>query len=167
MVSIIIPCYNREHYISDAIDSCLRQTYKNIEIIVVDDGSSDGSVDLIKSKYGHKVHLLEQKNKGSASARNTGLLSANGEFVIFLDSDDWLSDDLVECHIQTITKWADVEICCADSVAVISDGSMSELKKITLARNTIKSNQFIYVKSATVSCMRNVSEKRCKETWWL
>jgi len=129
LVSIVIPCFNREQYISDAIDSCLRQSYKNIEIIVVDDGSTDDSVRFIKTKYQNNLKLIVQKNKGSASARNTGLYACRGQFIIFLDSDDWLSDDLVEAHVKTINKWQDVEICCSDSVAIQSDGTMSELNK--------------------------------------
>jgi glycosyltransferase involved in cell wall biosynthesis len=129
LISIIIPCFNREKYISDAIDSCLKQTYKNIEIIVVDDGSTDNSVEIIKSKYYDKLKLIVQVNQGSASARNAGLFSAKGEFIIFLDSDDWLSDDLVEAHVNTINKWQNVEICCADSVTVTSDGTMSEVNR--------------------------------------
>ncbi len=131
LVSVIIPCFNREKYISDAIDSCLRQSYKNIEIIVVDDGSSDNSVEFIKSKYNNKLKLIIQENKGSASARNTGLFAATGKFIIFLDSDDWLSEDLVEAHVNTLNKWENVDICCADSVAMQSNGSMSEVKRST------------------------------------
>lgn len=129
LVSVIIPCFNREKYISDAIDSCLNQSYKNIEIIVVDDGSTDGSVKLIESKYHNKLKLIVQKNQGSASARNTGLFAAKGEFLIFLDSDDWLSHDLIEAHIRTLAKWPEVDISCADAVAIQSDGTLSEIKK--------------------------------------
>lgn len=128
-VSIIIPCYNREDYISDAVDSCLRQTYKNIEIIVVDDGSSDNSVDVITSNYSNKLLLITQENKGTASARNKGLNASSGEFVIFLDSDDWITDDLVESHIKTLNRWPEVDICCADSAAVDNNGEMSGVRK--------------------------------------
>lgn len=131
LVSIIIPCFNREKYISDAIDSCLRQSYKNIEIIVVDDGSADNSVELIQSKYKNALKLIVQDNRGSASARNAGLFSAKGEFIIFLDSDDWLSENLVEAHVNTLNKWQNVDICCADAVAVQRDGTMSEVKRST------------------------------------
>lgn len=129
LVSIIIPCFNREKYISDAINSCLRQSYKNIEIIVVDDGSTDDSVELIKSKYLNKLKLIVQKNRGSASARNTGLKASKGKFIIFLDSDDWLSDNLVEAHVNTLHKWPNVDICCADSVAVKNNNTLSEVKR--------------------------------------
>lgn len=128
LVSIIIPCFNRENEIIDAINSALAQTYSNIEIIVVDDGSSDNSIEVIKS-YGEKVKLIVQPNKGVSAARNTGFAHANGEFIIFLDSDDWLSEDIVEKHIATANIYTDVDIYCADSIAVNNSGSLSPISK--------------------------------------
>ena len=121
LVTIIIPCYNREKYIKDAIDSCLRQTYNNIEIIVVDDGSQDNSINVIR-EYKSKVRLITQKNSGVSVARNSGINAAQGDFLVFLDSDDWISDDLIECHINTFNKWDGLDIACADSKAIGSDG---------------------------------------------
>ena len=72
LVSIIIPCYNREKYIKDAIDSAINQSYNNIEIIVIDDGSVDNSANIVKS-YGDKVKYFYQVNRGSSSARNNGI----------------------------------------------------------------------------------------------
>ncbi|GLP99822.1 hypothetical protein GCM10007891_16760 [Methylophaga thalassica] len=126
LVSIIIPCYNREKYIRDAIDSCLRQTYPNIEIIVVDDGSKDNSVDVVKT-YKDKVKLIVQQNGGVSVARNTGLKASNGEFLIFLDSDDWISDDLVKEHVKTFQKWPEIDITCANSKSIMPDGSESKV----------------------------------------
>lgn len=127
LVSIIIPCYNREKYIKDAVDSCLRQSYRNIEIIVVDDGSIDNSVAVLKS-YGEKITLIQQPNQGVSVARNTGINVSKGDFLIFLDSDDWISDDLVENHIRTFNKWGDIEISCADSKAAALDGSETNIR---------------------------------------
>lgn len=126
LVSIIIPCYNREAYISDAIDSCIRQTYSNIEIIVVDDGSTDNSVEIIQ-QYGKKVTLITQSNQGVSVARNTGLNQAKGKYVIMLDSDDWLSDDIVEKHLATHSKWPEIAISCTDSRSIDSNGQQSEI----------------------------------------
>lgn len=117
LVSIIIPCYNREKYISQAIESALNQTYPNTELIVVDDGSSDNSVSVIES-YGEQIKLIKQANKGVSSARNTGFSAASGDYIIFLDSDDWLSLDIIESHIKTVLKWPEVDICCADSASI-------------------------------------------------
>ncbi len=90
LVSVIIPTYNREKYIKDAVESVLNQTYKNIEVIVVDDGSTDNTQDVIKEiiEKDDRVKYIYQENQGSGSARNRGIQEANGEFIAFLDSDD-------------------------------------------------------------------------------
>jgi glycosyltransferase involved in cell wall biosynthesis len=127
LVSIIIPCYNREAYISDAIESCLKQTYKNIEIIVVDDGSTDRSVEIVK-RYGDLISLITQSNQGVSAARNKGLFSASGEYIVMLDSDDWLSYDIIQKHVETHQKWPEIAISCADSASVDISGKESEIK---------------------------------------
>lgn len=119
LVSIIIPCYNREKYISQAIDSCLTQTYQNIEIIVIDDGSSDNSVRVVES-YLPKVSLIKQKNLGVSAARNRGIEASKGELLVFLDSDDWLSKDIVEQHVKTFKEYKNIDISCADSTSAAS-----------------------------------------------
>ena len=115
LVSIVIPCYNREKYISDAIDSALAQTYSNIEVIVVDDGSIDGSVDVVR-QYGDRVKLVLQDNGGVNVARNRCFRESRGDFLVFLDSDDWLSPDIVECHVKTARQFPEAGIFCAGAV---------------------------------------------------
>lgn len=89
-VSVIIPTYNYAHYIEEAIDSVLAQTYKDYEIIVVDDGSTDNTKEVV-SKYGPKIKYIYQENQGLSAARNTGIKNSNGEYIAILDSDDlWL-----------------------------------------------------------------------------
>jgi glycosyltransferase involved in cell wall biosynthesis len=88
--SIIIPCFNREKYIRDSIDSALTQQYENKEIIVIDDGSTDTSRTIIEL-YRNKVRVFFTTNKGVSAARNTAVRHASGEYIIFLDSDDKLS----------------------------------------------------------------------------
>ena len=90
LFSVIIPTYNRANILSRAIDSVLAQTYRNFELIVVDDGSTDETLRLLES-YGNKITVLAQQNKGVSSARNFGIICAAGEVITFLDSDDsWL-----------------------------------------------------------------------------
>src|SRR5260370_11913693 len=117
-VSVIIPNYNYAHYIGQAVDSVLAQTYENTEIVVVDDGSHDTSEKLIAG-YGERVRLIKQKNQGVSAARNTGVRETQGELLAFLDADDlWLPlklekqvqrflDDhelgLVHCGIEEIS----------------------------------------------------------------
>lgn len=86
-VSVIIPTYNRAKFIKDAIESVLNQTYKNFEIIVIDDGSTDNTREIL-AQYGKKIKVLTQENKGAPAARNKGIREAKGEYLAFLDSDD-------------------------------------------------------------------------------
>lgn len=94
LVSVIMPAYNTSRYIREAIDSVLDQDYPSKELIVIDDGSTDGTLEVLRS-YGDRITLIEQRNQGSAVARNAGLAAARGEFIAFLDSDDiWLPGKL-------------------------------------------------------------------------
>ena len=98
MISIIIPVYNSEKYINRALDSVFSQNYKNIEVIIVNDGSTDETLNIIKqNKYFNKLKIFNQKNLGSTAARNKGAEVANGNWLAFLDSDDyWLKNKLYE-----------------------------------------------------------------------
>jgi glycosyltransferase involved in cell wall biosynthesis len=102
LVSIIIPCYNNKNVILEAINSALDQSYPNIEIIVVDDGSTDNSYDVIHNCIGNngKVQFVRQENRGPAAARNTGFSFSSGEYLVFLDGDDMLHKDYVETCLQ-------------------------------------------------------------------
>jgi glycosyltransferase involved in cell wall biosynthesis len=93
LVSIIIPCYNGERYLEESINSALNQTYSRFEVIVIDDGSTDGSLEIIKS-FGDKVRWESGPNRGGGGARNRGLELARGEWIKFQDADDVL---LPEC----------------------------------------------------------------------
>jgi glycosyltransferase involved in cell wall biosynthesis len=87
LFSVIIPVYNREHLIEETLDSVFRQTFDDYEVIVVDDGSTDQTVDVVKA-YPDPVRLIQQENTGPGAARNTGIKAATGEYIAFLDSDD-------------------------------------------------------------------------------
>src|SRR2546427_4231674 len=94
VVSVVIPVYNGERYLADAIQSVLDQTYQNLEVIVVDDGSTDGSAAVAK-RFGDAIRYVRQANGGVCQARNTGISVARGTYLAFLDQDDlWLPDKL-------------------------------------------------------------------------
>src|SRR5580698_4662849 len=95
LVSIIIPSYNSENHLAETIKSALSQTWVNKEIIIIDDGSTDSSVQIAKG-FESNVKVLVQKNKGASAARNAGLKEAKGDYIQFLDSDDLLSPDKIE-----------------------------------------------------------------------
>lgn len=95
-VSVVIPAYNTAAYLPEAIESVLQQTYQDFEILVVDDGSTDNTAE-VASRYTPRIRVIEKENGGPASARNTGMQQAAGEYIAFLDSDDaWVQDKLAE-----------------------------------------------------------------------
>jgi len=94
-VSVIIPTYNRSAFISKAVSSVLKQTYRDYEIIIIDDGSTDATAAIIERFNGDKIKYIYQSHKGRSSARNKGVAKSNGDYIAFLDSDDvWLPEKL-------------------------------------------------------------------------
>lgn len=109
VVSIIIPTYNYGIYLPTAIESCLNQTYKPIEIIIVDDGSTDNTKDIVK-KFNDSIIYFCQKNSGVSAARNRGLDLAKGDYLAFLDSDDYLTNDSIQIKMEIFQKYPDIGI---------------------------------------------------------
>src|SRR5512145_2898376 len=108
LASIIIPTYNQARYLPEAIESAIAQTYPALEIIVVDDGSTDETPNLLRA-YATQITTLRQENRGLAAARNTGWRAAYGDYLLFLDSDDRILPDKVERHIERLNAnphWA-------------------------------------------------------------
>lgn len=113
-VSIIVPVYNVEKYVKRCIESIIHQSYKNIEIIVVNDGSNDGSKKICEEacKKDNRIIYLEKENGGLSSARNYGLKYMTGEYVFFVDSDDWIESDTIEYLVTKLEEnGADMSIC--------------------------------------------------------
>lgn len=132
LVSIIIPCFNAERYVGEAIQSALDQTYPHCEIIVIDDGSTDGSLEIIK-RFSGKIHWETGANRGGAAARNTGLRLASGEYIQFLDADDLLEPECVEAKVRESLKFADTPICVCSPVGYHeSSGANTDLARLAL-----------------------------------
>lgn len=109
-VSVIIPTYNRGWILNEAIDSVLSQTFKDYELIVVDDGSDDNTAEILKN-YSKKIRIIYQENQGVSAARNRGIVSSNGRFIALLDSDDlWLPEKLNR-QISFFRNYPDAIIC--------------------------------------------------------
>lgn len=115
-VSIIVPVYNAGKYLEECLDSIIEQTYNNLEIILVDDGSNDNSFSIL-SKYSHKdgrIKIVRQQRKGAAVARNLGIVIATGDYLLFLDSDDVFDLCFVEKTVKKAILFdADIVICKA------------------------------------------------------
>lgn len=97
-ISVIIPVYNAEKYLQPCVDSVLMQTYKDFELILVDDGSKDGSGAMCEkiASQDSRVHVVHQKNAGAGAARNAGIKTAKGEYIVFVDSDDMIEPEYME-----------------------------------------------------------------------
>lgn len=114
LVSIIVPVYNVEKYINRCVDSLCVQTYSNIEIILIDDGSSDDSGDLCDYYAGidERIRVIHKKNSGVSEARNQGISSAEGQYILFVDSDDYVSSNIIETLYNAIQKYSlDISAC--------------------------------------------------------
>ena len=114
LVSVIVPTYNAGEYIGDCIQSLLAQTYKNLEIIIVDDGSTDDTADkcLAFCSKDSRIHYHKQNNSGVAIARNAGLDFARGKYIIFIDADDELHFSMIEKLVGDIEKYdVDISVC--------------------------------------------------------
>lgn len=121
LVSIIIPTYNYGKYLTKAIRSCFEQTYKNLEIIVIDDGSTDNTHEVIMG-FSDKIVYVFQQNSGVSVARNKGLELAQGEFITFLDADDYLTEDSVETRLNILLAYPDIGIVFSETYSQDADG---------------------------------------------
>ncbi|HFK1458447.1 TPA: glycosyltransferase family 2 protein [Bacillus cereus] len=113
-VSVIVPVYNSEKFISKCLESIIRQTYKNIEILIINDGSSDESETIINvyRKIDHRITYYYQNNSGPSKARNRGILNATGEYVIFLDSDDTVHENYIMYLLNEMINSNSDLVCC-------------------------------------------------------
>jgi len=113
-ISVIIPIYNVERYLRKCIDSVISQTYQNIELILVNDGSTDGSTKIcdVYAAKDKRITVIHKENGGLSSARNAGLEIANGYYIAFLDSDDWIDTEMYQVLIQLLEQHdADISAC--------------------------------------------------------
>ena len=110
LISVIVPIYNVERYLAQCLDSIVGQTYRALDIILVDDGSTDGSRTIAEqyAAQDERVILISQENQGLSGARNTGMAVAKGEFLVFVDSDDWLDTTILELAVNSIDNSIDL-----------------------------------------------------------
>jgi glycosyltransferase involved in cell wall biosynthesis len=148
LISVIIPTYNREHCVRQSLDSVLAQTFKDFELIVVDDGSSDGTVEILKS-YGDKIRLICQKNAGAGAARNTAIRVAQGKYIAFLDSDDQWRPEKLEVQMQFIAKYG-AKVCYSRCVGENGE-LLADIEDVT---TTLKEPGVYHVADPVEFCSR-------------
>lgn len=123
LISVIIPVYNTADYIERCLDSIINQSYKLLEIICINDGSTDSSLTILKqySKRDSRIKVVSKKQGGVSSARNEGLRIASGDYIAFIDSDDWIHNKYFEYLIDAVEKDGDIAICRYKKVNDFSD----------------------------------------------
>lgn len=132
MISVIVPIYNVEKFLRKCVDSIINQTYKNIEIILVDDGSKDncGTICDEYGKIDNRIKVIHKKNGGLSDARNAGLDMSTGECIVFVDSDDYINNTMIENLYNGINKY-DADISCCAKCLENENGMVLEIKNRT------------------------------------
>jgi glycosyltransferase involved in cell wall biosynthesis len=142
-VSIIIPIYNAENYLRRCLDTVVNQTFKNLEIILINDGSTDSSLKIMneyKENY-NNIEIINQQNAGQGEARNKGISIAKGNYITFADADDWLSENYVEALYNAIEKNnADISVC---NMIMVMSRTFKEIKSIKFPKNELNGDEAV------------------------
>lgn len=140
LISVIIPLYNKQDSILRTVKSVLLQSYSNIEIIIIDDGSTDGSLNVVKSINDKRIRIITKDNGGVSSARNLGVKKSKGKWILFLDADDFLYPMAIEKLLNTAIKYKTSISCCNFNIS----NSNSIQKALRYRKEGIVSNNYIY-----------------------
>lgn len=155
MISVIVPVYNVEEYLEECLNSIQHQTYTDIEVILVNDGSRDGSKEICERycRLDSRFHLINQENKGLSGARNRGMIESKGEFITLVDSDDVIKDDMLEQLLKHMTSeemdivecWytndrKEIEIPSPENVKIIFQGNAQEALVSLCTDNIVRLN---------------------------
>lgn len=140
-ISVIVPVYNAEVFLKRCLDSVIKQNYKNLQIIVVDDGSTDNSLQIIKkfANYDKRIEVYSKKNEGVATARNYGLSKVKGEYITFVDSDDYINSKMITELFNSLSNHnADMSMCNSETI----DKFGNKLKKKYLDKSVLSEKDF-------------------------
>jgi glycosyltransferase involved in cell wall biosynthesis len=148
LISIIIPIYNADAYLPKCLDSVVNQTYKNLEIILVNDGSIDNSLQICYeyAKLDNRIKVINQENMGMSAARNVGLDIARGEYLGFVDSDDWLDNDMYECLLEAVFKNNKAIAMCD---VFIEKETKTRISSVSADKNFLNANEIFLLSFTT------------------
>lgn len=159
LVSIIVPIYNVEKYIKHCVESIMAQTYKNIEIILIDDGSQDLSGEILESmkSLDQRIIVVHKQNEGVSAARNDGIDIANGEYFVFVDGDDWIDERFIEAFVNTIEE-LDTEIVISYKNLIDDEPANYELAKKGIITSSMAIEQ-LYLGKIGVAVWNKIYKK--------
>lgn len=161
-VSIIIPVYNSERTLERCLDSVINQTYKNIEILIVNDGSKDKSLEIMKEyqKKDNRIMVINQENKGLSGARNAGLDKATGEYVTFIDSDDYIKANLIKDTIEIFNRY-NCDVVRNNYELAYKDGNTKYRKEL------YEENEILSINEKKEELIKNILLGKVQSYSWL
>ncbi len=143
LVSIVIPCYNQAKFLDQAIRSALGQTHRDLEVVVINDGSTDNTPEVAgRFLSDPRLRLMNQRNAGLPAARNSGIRESRGEFINFLDSDDWLAEDMIETLVSTLIENPEASFSYCDLQITDSNGTPLNTFSVGTAREVVNGDIF-------------------------
>lgn len=162
MISVVIPLYNKEASIAQSLRSVLSQSYQDFEVVLVDDGSTDGSVSIVESMQDPRIRLIKQENGGPSKARNTGVKNAKGEWILFIDADDEMLPGAIGYFVQKIKAHPNVDMFLGE--VLVNNGKSEYLQRKYdegLVRNPFKAHVFrqLHQCSGTTVYRKSIVEK--------
>ncbi len=162
LVSIVIPCYNAARFIQKTLESVFSQSFSNYELIIINDGSTDASGDIVKALNHPVVKYVDQTNQGVSAARNKGLSQAKGKYVLFLDADDLLEKDFLKLRVELLETNPTLLFCYSEVVTINEEGA--ETGKILQAVGRSIDEEICTYKANYCSCPSNYLIRREKIT---
>jgi glycosyltransferase involved in cell wall biosynthesis len=167
-VSVITPVFNGAGFIAETIESVLAQTFHDYEMIIIDDGSTDNTADVVKkftAKHPDKIRYIHQENGGPAKARNHGIKESHGEYIAFLDADDLWMPQRLSKSVEYLDRYHDVALTHARTIRINEKGN--KLETVKRATEYLNGNifKFLLLRKAHISCLTVMIRKTClKET---
>ncbi|AVK81162.1 glycosyltransferase family 2 protein [Campylobacter fetus] len=144
-ISVIIPCFNAEGFLKECLESLLNQSFKDIEVIAINDGSSDDTLDILNkfASIDSRITIIDQQNSGASAARNAGIKASNGEFIMFLDSDDFLSSNEILHKLYNIALNLDADLVFGD-FNYYKNGEIRYQKNYICDEGIVDKEQFLF-----------------------